>query len=379
MRDDRSGRRPSVGLNRGVHGLRGLAALMVVFAHILGGTADHVYFADASYVAAITPFWNLGVFFVYVFFAISGYVIVPSIITHAPGDFALRRFVRIYPLFFAMSVVFIVGNGILDLQPKLNDPGTIVAALFFVNLFTGTDQLTPNAWSLSYEVVFYVAVGLMAWAVRRESVAIGAATAVAGAAFVVAFPGAIYFLIGAAAYLIERRGWLDALGTPLCRCIEAAGAVFVAWAGAHEFYAYAMADVLSPGAQRAILSVAIYFPFAVRRDSLTTLLLSGRAAQFLGTISYSLYLVHPYVYLPLRMAFSKAGLFGPDPLPSLLGFGAVVVALSIAASTVSWRVFEVWPQRLVRRGRAPATAAGEQPRWSGAPGGTLATHREAST
>ncbi|WP_126975676.1 hypothetical protein [Frigidibacter oleivorans] len=52
---------------------------------------------------------------------------------------------------------------------------------------------------------------------------------------------------------------------------------------------------------RGIAALAV----AVEPDSLTARLLSARPAQFLGTISCSLYLVHPYFYLPARLAFER--------------------------------------------------------------------------
>src|SRR3546814_16593896 len=39
--------------------------------------------------------------------------------------------------------------------PDLNNWPTILAGVTFTNLFWHTEQLTPNAWSLTFEVIFY--------------------------------------------------------------------------------------------------------------------------------------------------------------------------------------------------------------------------------
>src|SRR5690606_4351233 len=89
------------------------------------------------------------------FFVISGFVIWPSVVRYSPGQFALRRFMRLYPLFLALTLLFMGLNLAANAYPHLNDAKTIAAALSFTNIFVGTEQLTPNAWSLSFEVMFY--------------------------------------------------------------------------------------------------------------------------------------------------------------------------------------------------------------------------------
>lgn len=342
------------GFNAGVHGLRGVAALAVVVAHVLGGLAKHVYTDDTGYPAAVEHAWNFGVFFVYIFFAISGFVILPTVLAYRPGDFALRRFIRIYPLFLAGTLAFVILNALTDTRPELRDPVDIFHALTFTNLFAGTEQLTPNAWSLSFEAVFYAlaCLGCLAWTKGHRG--LGLAVAVASLLFLAHFPGAIYFLIGMGAFVAHRRGLVRRL--PRRGVAELAVLAILTYVASRRFFAYVPADALDEWAQLTMLFTAAYILLAVEPDSLTARLLSARPAQFLGTISYSLYLVHPYFYLPARLAFDRLGLFG-DRMALATGlFGAVVIAGSVALSWLSFLAFERWPQRQVFGARrAPGT------------------------
>src|SRR3546814_5038332 len=91
-------KRTEAGFNCAAHGLRGIAALMVFSAHLLGGSAEHVYQDHSAYVQFVLRPWQFGVYGVYLFFTISGFVILPSVLRYSTGQFALRRFLRLYPL-----------------------------------------------------------------------------------------------------------------------------------------------------------------------------------------------------------------------------------------------------------------------------------------
>ena len=106
-----SARGQKAGFNAAVHGLRGLAAMMVFFAHILNGLREHAYPEMSNFVARSEVFWNLGTYGVYLFFTISGFVILPSAMRYSAREFAARRFFRVYPLFLFMTVLFIVLAG----------------------------------------------------------------------------------------------------------------------------------------------------------------------------------------------------------------------------------------------------------------------------
>jgi peptidoglycan/LPS O-acetylase OafA/YrhL len=331
------------GFNVAAHGLRGLASMMVLVAHILGGTARHIYPMDAGYVAAVARPWYLGTFGVELFFIISGYVILPSALKYRPRDFALRRLLRIYPLFFVLSLLFVLLNAATLRAPGLNSWETVLAGLLFLNLFTGTEQLTPNAWSLTYEVMFYVltcAVVHYGWRMRARGPAWLAG--IAAAAFVAAFPIALFFLAGVLVRIAQDRHvpairharWWEAL---------ALAAMVVAAMQGH--YEYRWSDYAGTAAPAILLATTAYFYLAVLPGSLTARLLGTRFPAYAGTISYSLYLVHPYVYLPLRLLFARYGLFTAQAGLSVALFAVPVIAGSFLLSHYVHRTLEQWPYR----------------------------------
>lgn len=327
--------------NVAAHGLRGLASIMVVGAHVLGGTARHIYPANESYVQAIEAPWFLGVFGVKLFFVISGYVILPSALRYSTSEFAKRRFLRIYPLFFVASIIFITLNYLTNEYPHLNNIKSIVSGLLFINLFTGTEQLTPNAWSLSFEVMFYVLTCWVIYAWVKRPSAIGAALAWAAClAFLVAFPVSIFFVAGA---LIRMFGGQITINTVLLRTLEVILFSAAAYSASRGLFEYTLYDFAEPAALGALVYTVGYFSLAVDPRSLTSALFHNPFSNYMGAISYSLYLVHPYSYYFIRWAFVKLQLFTDDIWFSIATFGAVVFVASVALSHIAHILLERWP------------------------------------
>lgn len=343
--------------NVAAHGLRGLASLMVLGAHIIGGTARHIYPHDLDYVRAVERPWHLGGYGVELFFVISGFVILPSALKYSAGNFALRRLLRLYPLFLVLSLLFIVLNAITDAYPKTNNIESIVAGLLFINLFTDTEQLTPNAWSLSFEVVFYVlTAAAVHFVVKRPNLLLAGATAIAGVAFLIAFPITIYFLLGIAIRLFGERA------TPppaVARWLEPLFLLIALGLASHAHYEYRLADFADPVVVPMIAFTGLYFWLAVRPDSLTSRALDNRPCAYVGTVSYSLYLVHPYVYFSVRTLFERLGWFTADVAQSMLFFALVVVGLSFAATHLAHVALERWPYQSFFRQRIYRAPSGE--------------------
>jgi peptidoglycan/LPS O-acetylase OafA/YrhL len=145
----RSGSLPGA-FDKNIEGLRGIAALSVVFAHLFEYGIDPTFRPDG--VLAHVKFSHLSVL---VFFVLSGYVIG---LTNKPGSFSLRRagdylkkrFVRLYP-------IYAVAVGLSLLVVPEADGLKVLSNLSFLQ-FALTKSLKGNVvlWTLNFEVLYYV-------------------------------------------------------------------------------------------------------------------------------------------------------------------------------------------------------------------------------
>jgi peptidoglycan/LPS O-acetylase OafA/YrhL len=140
-----------------VEGLRGLAALMVVYTHLFAPFKDvDPLFAPSRW------FWMLeaGQGAVLFFFVLSGYVIgITNASPAAPGavaSYTWRRMIRLVPL-------YILAVGLSVLVRPMDTPGTIIGNLLFLqnalpygSLHVSLLSSNTNLWSLNYEVLYYI-------------------------------------------------------------------------------------------------------------------------------------------------------------------------------------------------------------------------------
>lgn len=340
--------------NRAAHGLRGIASLMVFWAHLLGGTAKHIYQDDPSYGAFIDGMWNFGRYGVELFFVISGFVILPSVLRYAPGEFALRRLFRLYPLFFVLTLLFVALNAKTNLYPQLDNARAVIAGLFFANLFTGTEQITPNAWSLTFEVFFYTLTCLTVLCVYRRPNLTGALLTIAASlAFLGFYPITAFFLFGLIIRVAYDRGLL--LRPAIARPLELVAAAACVRYASLSWSAYTPADLANPLTWKIMAATASFFYLAVSPSSLTSRILGIREILYLGTISYSLYLVHPYTYYACRQLFKAMGWFTQDQFGSMLAFFFVLTPTTLVVTHIVHHFVEMKPyqwffhQRIYRR------------------------------
>lgn len=242
----------------------------------------------------------------------------------------MRRFLRIYPLFFVLSVFFVSLNAFTNAYPPINNIRAIVSGFLFVNLFTGTEQLTPNAWSLTFEVMFYVLTcAVVQFTVHRKAPLLAGLAIVTAGAFVLCFPMAVYFIMGA----LVRYGYRGfPFGRAVQRSLECVCFVALVWLASRSHFEYHWADFSNPVVAPLIAVTGCFFFFAVAPGSLTSVIMDNRVARYVGTISYSLYLVHPYIYYGVRTTFGHLGWFGTDVARSMTVFGLAVISLSFLVS-----------------------------------------------
>ncbi|MEC5397489.1 acyltransferase family protein [Uliginosibacterium sp. H1] len=328
-----------------VDGLRAVAVLSVLLFHV-------------------HPAWLPGGFVgVDIFFVISGYLITGIILADLrDGNFSLanfykRRILRIAPALFVTLLLTALVFSVLTPPSALADlrASLIAATLSYANFwfyltvdYFGDNALTPvlHTWSLAVEEQFYFVFPLLMLALsatsrQRWRVAVTLALALALALAVASFVAACILAprhASLAFYMPWLRAWelmagsllamapLAALTTGMRRVLSIAGLLAIGYAIARY-----RESMVFPGLS-ALLPVAgaVAVIAGAGGGGVGNLLLRFPLMQWVGKISYSLYLVHwPLVCL-------ASLLFSLYPMKIRL---AILVG-SVVLGWLSWRYVE---------------------------------------
>ncbi|HEY4291941.1 acyltransferase [Luteibacter sp.] len=368
---------------RNIQGMRAIAALLVVSAHMF-------FDIEPMRTHWAKPFFALvGGAGVDIFFVISGFLIYQvmgrSIASmgavgkaKAVYDFAMKRVIRIYPLFwlvFGTSCLFTAW--VSPTPPPLPEPLFQLLAL--------VDNL-PNprlyvSWTLTFEVYFYAVVALSLLLFARRAMA-GVLTwfAMIGGATLLGFwfpwgkpldfvfsPILLEFLLGIAVAVLVERGFRRCHGALLAGAFiwMAIGSLFLRpalfassvahsgkFAAVHLSFAL---HVICWGAPAAIVIYGIVV-LEIRQRWIMP-----RVLQYLGNASFSIYLWHAVVFHAVANAFAHLGWVG---VVSSTGLTALMVATGLGAGLLSYHVLEkpllrYLGQRLLGRGASfPSPGAG---------------------
>lgn len=354
---------------------RGIAACLVALYHFQ--VSSHFQQLDIVVNAHL---------FVDFFFVLSGFVIATSyekrlLSGFGGGRFILLRFGRVYPLHLFFLVVWVawwalfLGNGFDD--PK-HAPFTVFTNLLLIHSLGVHEFLTWNypSWSISVEFATYVAfAGALALLRRRLWIAL--ALAVMLAPIVLTLIDRDYEAINKTFGIVKSVGGFAAgvlchrlytrltvvrvkerLGRFAFSALEIAsvlvGLAFVTLAPP-EFF------VLSP----FVFSIVIFVHSM--EGGAVSCVLSSRPLLFLGTLSYSIYMAHAFVYelwvhFTENFKASRRFLSFLDESALRLGFdkpdirhiegdilSVVMLAMTVALAYLTYRAVEKPGQRLFRR------------------------------
>jgi len=206
-----------------MEGLRGFAVLLVFWVHYTLMLEPWVP-ADSfthSISAALYTIGNTGVD---LFFVLSGYLIYGSLLSRAQPflSFMRRRIERIYPAFLAVFAIYVLLSWA---RPEVNKipAGAWSGALYLVEnvlLLPGLAPIQPLitvAWSLSYEMFFYLTIPILIAVLGLRGRSVGwrstlfTLLAAAGIAYGATQGGhvrLVYFVAGTLLYeTIESRAW----------------------------------------------------------------------------------------------------------------------------------------------------------------------------
>jgi peptidoglycan/LPS O-acetylase OafA/YrhL len=308
---------------RFIDGLRGIAAVMVLLYHLMARTPANALFARG--------YLGVGIFFV-----LSGFVIASVIGAHRMsfgflGRFALRRMVRLdipYWLNIVTALALMAVAVRLGVPKDAVSFGQVAAHLLYLQDILGYGQISTAYWTLCFEVQFYLTLALLLWAAERLRLT--------QAAFLAGF----MVLLGLS--VLDNMNWLPnpsgimfkywwafALGA-LCFW-TLSGNVRARWLGVASGVALCTVFAVNGDWRLIAVATAALLFLAWRRDTMDRWL-TDRVSQFLGRISYSLYLCHPVI----GWSAQSLALRYVNPWAAL----AIGVGASVLSAWLTWRFIE---------------------------------------
>jgi len=333
--------------------LRGVAALSVVIWHVTG-----------AYRPDLPPVVNTpGRTAVWLFFGISGYVIAYGfihgryrLVRQDLAKFYRNRFLRIYPLFLALSVLAWATmwwkSGASPIGPS------DIPAQFLAVQFNQAYILSGVFWTLGVEFHFYLIAPLLVWPLlserRRPALCAAALYGITLAGYVgLALGWGVdqrnvlgnlpHFVAGMIACRIVSSPWSVSL--PLRVTVPAA---IILLGLTNWFYQRSAELYWSAGVMMIDLAIVLFVLAHASLTTRTSILAHPmyRPLWWLGTLSYGLYAWHGYLL---------------ETWPSLVrGNWLVVASLSLVLAYLSYRLIEA-PALRQKRHPAAVPLTGEVP------------------
>lgn len=310
--------------------LRGLAAFAVAWFHFTHGA--HLV-PEGSWL-----WWSgrdgwLGV---EVFFVISGFVIPYAMhrggyrLRRDAGTFVLKRVIRLDPPYLATIGVTIalgwlssLAPGFRGTTPQVTMP-QVLAHLGYVNVFLGYPWLNPVFWTLAIEFQFYLVAALLYPTLVHRDARVRAAALAAMCLTAFALPSPDLVFHYGAFFALGGLTFQRHVGLVRMRTYVAFGIPIV------------IAAALAMGPLPAVVGAAAALTIALVR--------ARRIAPlaWLGTVSYSLYLLH----VPIGGRVVNLGARFAHGVPGRIGVLVLAAAASLFAAWVMYMLVERPAQRI---------------------------------
>jgi peptidoglycan/LPS O-acetylase OafA/YrhL len=316
---------------RFAHQLRAIAALSVVINHYWGiffvpavrsivGVPANFVMTQPEYTRHVlspgTGGFLYGAFGVGVFFLISGLVIPISLSNLSTGQFLLRRFFRIYPVYWLCLLLSIFLYGLCSwywatpLSSRISLP-FLINNLPLLHSAAGIASLDFVSWSLAIEIKFYLVFALIALIGRSPH-----HVALMAIAFLALCCVAAYFAtqgLEPASFVARTISDTKYLSFMFLGClfyytlsnqlgVKAAlgygAAIYALFATINVFYEH---QFLGPLAKNYSYALILFFACYLCR----TRFKENKILDFLADISFPLYLVHSmigYVIMPILIS-----------------------------------------------------------------------------
>jgi peptidoglycan/LPS O-acetylase OafA/YrhL len=352
-----------------LNGYRGWCALSVFLFHL--GSARVV--EPANFGPSVAFYWGALRLGVEMFFMISGYVILGSLLRHASvGSFLRDRFVRIYaawvPSLVAVTVICAAFHmkAFESLSPA-QSLGLFIANFLLLPPIVPLPLIHWGSWSLSFEWVFYLLASAAAliWRGPARSKWLPWFWGLAVMAFVARYPRSLFFLTGVIVFM--HAAWFER-HKRLLRWPVLSFFVFLSAWRLSGFDEGDCSDSLATwvdhgrGVWGVIAAFASLHMFAsvVQAASVQTRFLESRAFQFCGKISYSFYLWHALVMALVKRPIIAFFIPRYGTAAGFALFCVLSTAISLGVSWLSWHFCEDKLARSLRSvlAKYPRSAAG---------------------
>jgi peptidoglycan/LPS O-acetylase OafA/YrhL len=321
-----------------VDALRGIAAMSVVIFHLVEGHHVDLFLAKSPiWLVVMLEHGNLGVS---IFFVLSGFVIAHSlydkdVTLRLAGRFMVRRSLRLDPPYWT-AIVLTIAFGLVSARfvagkaPAVITAPQMVAHVFYLQDILGYASISTVFWTLCLEVQFYfIYVFLLLAGGQYRGIVLMSAAIIsfawpAGLVSDNVWPGLFLplwhcFLLGSVVYWAWRKPSL----LPFCVLFITVIALSAAYCGNwFSLVCAATASIL-------LLSAITNQIFVIMR---------WRWLQFLGLLSYSLYLSHNFV---TGASFRVGYLLTRETIATEIMWSVITIAVSIAAAYSMWRWVEL--------------------------------------
>lgn len=328
---------------KGLNGLRAIAAICVVI--------SHCKLQEFQY----NNLWPdmIGSYAVTIFFTLSGFLITFLLLKEKEKTeinvrkFYIRRILRIWPLYFAYLVVALI---IIYLQAPEKLPGTLPYYLFFAaNVPFVLDTYLPHLshyWSLGAEEQFYL---FWPWIIKKFK----------NSFKIITFFIILIFILKAVAYVISLKYktvvFVNALNFTRFECMAIGGLgaylylkknkLFIRITANRftEFFCWAYLCLTAASTNFwflkhdgvAVVTLCLIANLNLNKRSFIKL--DNRVFNFLGSISYGIYIIHPLVIYPLRAILPKLNL---SPAWRSVFFFSAALLITVFIAWLSYRFYE---------------------------------------
>jgi peptidoglycan/LPS O-acetylase OafA/YrhL len=319
-------------------GLRLVAALAVVAFHYTGRDNPAWLESVRTVFPTLSPVTLYGGFGPYLFFMISGFVVLMSAWGRSVPAFIASRVARLYPAYWVAVIVtaavLVNQRDFIPMWDQLQLPGVVLNLTMFQSAF-GVGHVDGVYWTLWAEMKFYLLLVAMALIgiTRQRMLALCLAWPVLGALAdrtqspllveLLQPDYAPFFCIGILLYLVYRGGW--SAGPVLLLGLNY---VFALWSCASYYMPW---SVHVAGAGVSFRGLAVLLTLSIIAIVVATLTpvarIDWRWLTVAGALTYPLYLLHEY---PGWMLIH--GLTGR--LPAHVAVGVVVLGMLVVAHLV---------------------------------------------